>query len=69
MKLTRLILADCNGVRNLTPLEGMALIEFNVVPKIITTGLDVVRKMKSLGRINYMPAGEFWKKYDAGEFK
>jgi len=32
-------------------------------------GVDIIRGMKSLSNINYFPPAEFWKKYDAGEFK
>jgi hypothetical protein len=31
--------------------------------------MDVLREMKTMAKINGMPAAEFWKKYDAGEFK
>ena len=40
----------------------------------IKTGMEVLRQMESLKRINFyggpdMSPDEFWKKYDAGEFK
>jgi hypothetical protein len=45
-------------------------------PAAITNGIEVIRGIKTLGRIglsnnneNIWPAAEFWKKYDAGEFK
>jgi len=52
----------------------MKLVGFEFTPKNITKGIDVVRNMKSITGIgldqnNQMPAAEFWKKYDAGEFK
>jgi serine/threonine protein kinase len=65
------------GVRDLTPLEGMKLREVSLTPKTITRGLDVLRPMKTLGIIyvytgpdplRLVPA-DFWKKYDAGEFR
>jgi serine/threonine protein kinase/Leucine-rich repeat (LRR) protein len=63
-------------VRDLTPLKGMELEEILLTPRNITQGMDVLRQMKSLKTIgihwqgnNKWPAAEFWKKYDAGEFK
>jgi len=35
----------------------------------VDRGMDVLRAIESLHSINRMPAAEFWKKYDAGEFK
>src|SRR5207253_99683 len=73
MPLKRLYLTDCNAP-DLTPLQGMQLIEISLTPKYITRGMDVLRHMKSLERIGsggdttFAP-GEFWKKYDKGEFK
>lgn len=60
--------------RDLTPLEGMNLTQIRFTPKNVTTGTDVLRRMKSLQNISgdvnnqYWPAADFWKKYDAGEF-
>ena len=55
-------------VSDVTPLQGMSLRVIAFTPGNITTGTDVIRNMDSLVRINDMPAKEFWKKYDAGEF-
>ena len=60
-------------VTDLSPLEGMSLQGIGFTPKNITKGIEVLRTMKSLTQIsdgtrNFTPA-EFWKKYDAGEFK
>jgi len=61
-------------VTDLTPLQGMELREISFSPKRITQGMDALRRMKSLVKISveyqaaYTPA-EFWKRYDAGEFK
>ncbi len=60
-------------VTDLSPLEGMNLANLVFTPSNITKGLDVVRQMKSLTKIgifrnNTLPAADFWKKYDAGEF-
>ena len=62
-------------VSDLSPLDGAPLrwcISFT--PKNINRGIDVVRKMTSLQSIevsvwNFLSPAEFWKKYDAGEFK
>jgi len=63
-------------VSDLSPLKGMALSEICFTPGRITNGIDAVREMKTLTKVVVMdkdesrwaPA-EFWKKYDAGEFK
>jgi internalin A len=61
-------------MRDLTPLQDMSLTEVFFSPKNVTKGLDVLRQMKSLKTIGESPvrnwpADQFWKKYDAGEFK
>jgi serine/threonine protein kinase len=71
-----LFLLHINGtqVQDLTPLEGMKLQQLIFTPRNITSGIAVLRTMKSLKLIdtdwppNAKPA-EFWKRYDAGEFK
>ena len=77
LKLRWLNLASCIQVRDVTPLQGMELTEIMLTPRTITKGMNVLRQMKSLKTIgigwerersNYSP-GEFWKKYDAGDFK
>jgi hypothetical protein len=74
MKLAALNLAEC-PVRDVTPLQEMNLVELSLTPRNISKGLDGIRRMKSLKAMgntwaepNLTPA-EFWKKYDAGEFK
>jgi hypothetical protein len=47
----------------------MPLAEISFVPKNITSGIDVLRQIKSLTRINGLPPAEFWKNYEAGEYK
>jgi serine/threonine protein kinase len=69
MKLPRLTLVGCDRVQDLTPLQGMPLTEISLVPKNITSGMDVLRQIKSLIRINGLPPAEFWKNYEAGEYK
>ena len=51
----------------------MPLKELVFTPKNITKGLDVIRNMPSLERLGTadlanIPAAEFWKRYDTGEF-
>jgi len=65
---------DNTGITDLTPLQGMPLVEICLTPKNITRGLDILRDMKSLGTIGIesdhaWPAAEFWERYDKGEFK
>jgi len=72
MNLTSLGCNDTN-VSDLSPLEGMRLNYFQFTPKNITKGVHVIRQMKSLETFgirgtNGLTPGEFWKKYDAGEF-
>jgi hypothetical protein len=71
-----LLLLHINGtqVHDLRPLEGMKLQQMIFTPRNIRRGMEVLRTMKSLKLIdtdwppNAKPA-EFWKRYDAGEFK
>ena len=60
-------------ITDLTPLEGMKLEWLTFTPKRIAKGIEVIRQMKSIVKIGThtkpMKPGEFWKKYDAGEFK
>ncbi len=62
-------------VTDLSPLEGLKLTTIQLTPARITRGFDVLRHMKSLKTIGVdedyakrLPADQFWKKYDAGEF-
>lgn len=77
MPLT-MLLCERSDVRDLTPLEGMPLEAFGFTPKSIVKGIEIVRTMKSIRRITnhldwpnrgWMKPDDFWKKYDAGEFK
>jgi Leucine-rich repeat (LRR) protein len=63
-------------VSDLSPLEGMALQGVLFTPKNITRRMEVLRQMTTLkaigvgmGAKEHWPAADFWKKYDAGEFK
>lgn len=74
MPLTSIEMND-TPVNDLTPLKDMKLTLFVFTPKNITKGLEVIRNMTSIQQIatggyqKRMPPAEFWKKYDAGEFK
>jgi len=65
---------DCSQAQDLKPLHGLNLVEFDFFPKNITKGLEVIRQMKSLktirvrGTMRFTP-DDFWKRFDAGEFK
>ena len=68
MPLT-LLEVRATSVRDLTPLKGMKLTNLWLDPARITKGMDMIRIMPSLATLNDLPAAEFWKKYDAGEFR
>jgi hypothetical protein len=77
LQLTWLSLFDCPQVRDLTPVAEMDLSEIFLTPKHFTKdGLEALRRCKTLKSIviGYEPADrlapqDFWKKFDAGEFK
>jgi serine/threonine protein kinase/DNA-directed RNA polymerase subunit RPC12/RpoP len=69
MPLTQLRIWQCDRITDITPLEGMKLTYVYIPARTVKTGVDILRRMKSLTRINDLPVEEFWKKYDAGEFK
>jgi len=73
MPLVELRLPDTR-VSDLAPLKGMKLKWLSLTPRNITKGIEVVRGMKSLeeigaGRSPRIKPEQFWRKYDAGEFK
>jgi hypothetical protein len=76
MPLTELELSDSYQIRDLTPLQGMPLHTLRFTPHRILRGMETVRQTKSLKTIgahwdrkhDFAPE-EFWKRYDAGEFK
>jgi hypothetical protein len=69
MPLTWLDLHDCTGLRDLSPLENAPLVDIEALPPQVDRGMNVLRQIKTLKNIQRMAAAEFWKKYDAGEFK
>jgi serine/threonine protein kinase len=65
---------NSSGVQDLTPLAGMPLERIVITYEKITHGLETLRALKSLKQIGMtgigdLPAAEFWRRYDAGEFK
>jgi serine/threonine protein kinase len=76
MKLTTLNLVNCSQVHDLTPLQGMPLTDVYLTPKYITQGINTLRSTKSIRMVGIgggpgtlFSAEQFWKRYDAGEFK
>ena len=72
MPLTFLNIRE-TAVRDLSPLADVPLVELHFEAKKIDRGFEVLRDMKSLKKIapngpTLSPA-EFWRQYDAGEFK
>lgn len=72
MKLSYLDCANTQVI-DLSPLEEMNLSQALFTPKRITKGIETIRQMKGLQTIGThwsqkLPAAQFWKKYDAGEF-
>ena len=62
------------SVTDLSPLQGMELERLTFDPGKITKGIEILREMetiKEIGTDHYhlMKPEEFWKKYDAGEFR
>jgi hypothetical protein len=73
--LTHLEMFD-TGVTDLTPLAGMPLDLLFFTPRKITRGMDVLnpRNMPTLRRLKigmdeWAKPAEFWRQYEAGEFK
>ena len=75
MPLRSLYIHD-TPVSDLSPLFDMKLEEILLTPSRIGRGMDELRQMKSVLRIDVQrihnralpPADQFWQKYDAGEF-
>ena len=61
------------NVSDVSPLEGARLEGFYFDPGKTYKGIEVIRQMKSIVKIgqykNPMKPEDFWKKYDAGEFR
>ncbi|OAI48206.1 hypothetical protein AYO44_07540 [Planctomycetaceae bacterium SCGC AG-212-F19] len=74
MKLTTLDIRGCGQVRDLVPLAETTLAEVYVSPKGTGRGIEGLRQLKTLKTVvvddnRRFPTAEFWKRYDAGEFK
>jgi tetratricopeptide (TPR) repeat protein len=74
MPLKTLHFGHCAGIRDLTPLQELELAELRIGPGPIARNMFQLRRMKSLKTIvvndrGTYSAAEFWKRYDAGEFK
>jgi len=73
----RLIRLQLNAyVRDLTPLEGAPLEEIHLTPRVLNKeSIELLRRMKGTLKVvevingGRYPADEFWKRYEAGEFK
>ncbi len=70
--LKRLNIAN-TPITDVSPLKGLKLERITITPGAVTTGMEVLRDMPSLGQILTTMAGEsrqsaaeFWRKYDAG---
>lgn len=64
MPLTNLVLSGTH-VTDLTSLSGMKLKSLIFDPHTIKKGLNVIREMQSLEKINYKPPAVFWEEYNA----
>ena len=56
---------DSGKITDLTPLKGMKLHWLNFNPNTVTKGMDIIRDMKSLEKINRQAPDEFWRDYDS----
>ncbi|MGE3805162.1 MAG: protein kinase [Gemmataceae bacterium] len=57
-----------SAVRDVSPLAGLPLENISL-PHAVNQGMAGLRSIKSLARINEMPASDFWRKWDRGELK
>ena len=64
----KVLMCHETGITSLSPLKGMDLMYISIAPKTIVEGLEVVREMKHLTKIEELSFDDFCKKYDAGEF-
>lgn len=67
LPLTALDLDNCGQVRDVSPLEDMPLCQIKLPPQV-DQGMDAVRQIQTLGKINEGAADDFWKKYNTGKF-
>ncbi len=59
---------DCRGckIKDYSPIKDIALKELQC-PTLNKKDAEIVRSIKTLERINEMPAADYWRKFDAGE--
>lgn len=57
------------SVTDVTPLANIELHALDFDPLRTTKGIDSLRRMKSLQKINGLGVVEFWSMYDAGKFR
>jgi serine/threonine protein kinase len=74
LKLTTLDIRDCGPTQDLTPLAGTTLAELSFTARNMPKGIESLRQSKTLKAIHpgdgrRLSAEEFWKRYDAGEFR
>jgi len=74
MPLKILHFGHCGAIRDLTPLQDLELTEVRFTLGPVAKNMHQLRRMKSLKTIviadrGTFTAADFWKRYDAGEFK
>ncbi|MFO0970603.1 MAG: hypothetical protein U0793_34120 [Gemmataceae bacterium] len=74
MPLVSLDISACDKVTDLRPLRGMRLLELGFPAKSVKEGIEAARGMTSLRTLWSDPTrrfepGDFWRRYDAGEFR
>ncbi len=74
MPLVDLRIEACEQVHDVTPLAGLKLRVLVFTPRHVTRGIPVLRRMASLTALSTfgtpgIAPQEFWKRYDAGEWK
>lgn len=57
-----------SAVKDLSPLSDTQLKYLYFTPENITVGMDVLRSLPTLKRINHDSVGKFFEKYDSGKF-
>jgi hypothetical protein len=56
-------------ITDLRPLECQPLVELRFSPSRVTDGMDVLKGIKTLKRINDLTVDEFWRRFDAGRLQ
>lgn len=67
MPLMRLNMRGATNITDVSALRGMPLEELWFTPSRVTNGIAEVRAIKTMKKINNVPAAEFWLRYDKGE--